>query len=286
MAKNRSTHHSNRRNRQSDSDLRLRDGLEIPVGDTTMTIRVDQQRATIFLGDYESSGINLLDPGDLDFEYMQQMTCALDAFIPRPRKVHALHLGGCACALPWAWETHRPGSSQVAVEINSDIAQACRALFDLPRSPRLRIRVDDAHRVISSAKARNYDVIVRDVFNGPHTPRRLRSAQFYRRAHAALADDGILLVNCGHGRGFDARGDVAAALAEFAHVAMVAEGKTLAGGRRGNLVLIAVGAGHPHINRGWAECQRRLRSLPLSVRFLPRADVERWVGTTQPIHDE
>lgn len=251
-----------------------------------MTIRVDQQRATVFLGDYESSGINLIDPGDLEFEYMQQMTCALDAFIPRPGTVRALHLGGCACALPWAWETHRPGSSQVAVEINQDIAQACRTLFDLPRSPRLRIRVDDAHRVISDVKPSSFNVIVRDVFNGPHTPRRLRSVEFYQRARTALATDGLLLVNCGHGTGFDARSDVAGALAQFTHVAMVAEGKTLAGGRRGNLVLIAIGDDHPNIAGAWADCQRRLRSLPLSVRFLPRADVERWVGTTHPIHDE
>lgn len=251
-----------------------------------MTIRIDQQHATIFLGDYESSGINLLDPGELDFEYMQHMTCALDAFVPPPQPVRALHLGACACALPWAWETHRPGSSQVAVEINAELATACRSLFDLPRSPRLRIRVDDAHRVLSSVRPGSYDVVVRDVFNGPHTPRRLRSVEFYERARTALTPDGLLFANCGHGKGFDARADIAGALATFRHVAVVAEAKTLSGGRRGNLVLLAANDGHPEIPQSWAQCQRLLRRLPLPVRFLPRPDVERWLGTVPPIHDE
>lgn len=285
MAKKNSTHHSNRR-RNNQPTIELKDGLELELGGVTMTVRIDQQHATIFLGDYESSGVNLLDPGQLDFEYMQQMTCGLDAFSPRPQPIRALHLGACACALPWAWETHRPGSSQVAVEINEELAQACRALFDLPRSPRLRIRVEDAHDVLQSVRPDSYDVVVRDVFNGPHTPRRLRSLQFYQRVRTALAPGGLLFVNCGHGKGFDARADVAGALASFTHVAMVAESKTLSGGRRGNLVLMAVDDNHPDIPQAWTRCQRLLRRLPISVRFLNRADIERWLGTVPPINDE
>lgn len=259
-------------------DLRLRDGVEVDVGDTVLTVRLDQQRATVFLGDYESSAINLADPGDLDFEYMQQMDAVVSGFFPPSQPLRALHLGGCACALAWAWETRRPNSRQLAVEINPRIASACREIFDLPRSPRLRIRVADAAQAVTTIASDSMEVVVRDVFAGAQTPRAVRTLEFYNHCRRVLQDDGILLVNLGHGRGLDARPDCAAVASLFTHQWLIGEGKVLSSGRRGNLVLVATN--RPQPQAAWEEAVRGLRRLPFPVRILAGTQLRRWVGTT------
>ncbi len=266
------------REQTGETQLQLCDGVEVDVGDTVMTVRLDQQRATIFLGDYESSAINLADPGDLDFEYMQQMDAVVNGFFPDGQPLNALHLGGCACALAWAWETRRPNSRQLAVEINGQIATACRQLFDLPRSPRLRIRVADAAQAVTTIAGESMDVVVRDVFAGAQTPRAVRTLEFYNHCRRVLHEDGVLLVNLGHGRGLDARPDCAAVASLFAHQWLIGEGKVLTGGRRGNLVLVATNRDQPQT--AWDEALRGLRRLPFPVRILSGGQLRRWVGTT------
>ncbi|MDO5721027.1 MAG: fused MFS/spermidine synthase [Actinomycetaceae bacterium] len=275
MAKRRGKHP---RSKGAEDQLRLYDGVQVDVGDTTLTVRVDQQRATIFLGDYESSAINLADPGDLDFEYMQQMTAVVDGFFPRPQALRALHLGGCGCSLAWAWETHRPGSNQVAVEINPAIADACRQLFDLPRSPRLRIRVEDAASAVAAIAPQSMDVVVRDVFAGAQTPRQVRTLDFFNHCRRVLRPQGVLVANIGHGKGLDARVDCAAVTSLFRSCWLIGEGKVLSNGRRGNLVLVATN--RPEVSQAWDEATRGLRRLPFPVRVLSGADLKRWIGST------
>ncbi|MDO5048959.1 MAG: fused MFS/spermidine synthase [Actinomycetaceae bacterium] len=268
------------------TSLRLRDGLEFMAGDTLVELRVDQQLATVFLDSYESSCINLQDPTDLEFEYMQQMTAALSAFIPEGA-VEALHLGGCACALPLAWDRERPGSAQTVVELNGALAESMRELFDLPRAPRLKIRVDEAWRAVQSMRPERFDVLVRDVFAGPRTPMPLRSIEFFRRAKQVLRPGGLLLVNCVHGAGIDARADCAGALEAFEHVAIVSEGKILNGGRRGNVVIVAYKPADEDepVAQYFEELQRLLRKLPISSRYLNRQQATKWVGTVIPIKE-
>lgn len=280
MAKKRASNNSSR-----ELTLELRDGLEYMAADVLVELRVDQQLATVFLDSYESSCINLLDPTDLEFEYMQQMTAACQAFIP-PGPIEALHLGGCACALPLAWHHLRDGSTQTVVELNGPLAHSMRELFDLPRAPHLKIRVDEAYSALSSMRPNRFDVIVRDVFDGARTPKPLRSVQFFERAKEVVRPGGLVLVNCVHGRGVDARGDCASALSVFDDVAVVSEGKVLSGGRRGNVVIVCYkkpvdqGAAHEDL---WLEFQRNLRRLSIPSKYLTRRQVERWIGTTKPI---
>lgn len=124
------------------------------VSSGSAEIRWDGSRATLYLDGVESSCIDVESPQDLEFEYMQQMTVVLDSWLPQGRPVQALHLGGAACALPWAWETARPGSRQVAVEVDALLAALVREVFDLPRSPALRIRIGEGREPPSGAPAR------------------------------------------------------------------------------------------------------------------------------------
>ncbi len=246
-------------------------------------VRWDGSRATLFLDGVESSCIDVEDPQDLEFEYMQHMTVILDAHTPPHRPVHALHLGAAACALPSAWEAARPGSRQVAVEVDALLAELVRRLFDLPRSPALRIRIGEGRQVMASTRPASWDVVVRDAFDHGRVPAALATLEAARDAARALVPGGLYLVNTPHGGGLDARAEAAALLEVFPDVLAVADPKVVRSARRGNVVLAARTPG-PAGPRVW-EVDRGLRRLALPARVLEGAGLRRWIAGARPPRD-
>src|SRR5690625_645261 len=236
---------------------------------------------TLFINDAESSYLDLSDPAHLEFEYMQQMVEVIDLLVPRPAPLRALHLGGSGCALPRALEAHRPGSRQLVVEIDAELARLVRTWFDLPRSPRLRIRVGDARRELEALTSGTWDVIVRDVFDGIAVPGHLRTKEAAAAAAAALAPTGCYLVNLTDVPPLRAaRVEVATLAAVFDHVALIADPAILRGRRYGNVVLVA-----SFVPIDIALLARRLRQLPLPVRLMAGQDVHDFAGDHPPALD-
>ena len=222
----------------------------------------------LMLDGAESSFLDMRDPSHLDFEYHQQMDAVLTALRGAGGPVKALHLGGAGCALARAWDVTRPGSQQVAVEIDEILADRVRTWFDLPRSPRLRIRVGDAAEVVTGLRPGQWDVVVRDVFNGGSVPASCRSQEFLGTCLRALAPDGLLLVNTASMPRAQAGAEIAAltrALDGDASCAViVADPAAVRGRRRGNLVLVARQT--PFTASELEEIERAVRRLPLPVR--------------------
>ncbi|MEE6274047.1 spermidine synthase [Georgenia wangjunii] len=234
---------------------------------------------TLYLDDAESSHVDLLDPTYLEFEYMQQMLAVLDVLRPGP--LRAVHLGGAACTFARALDALRPGSSQLVVEIDAELARLAREWFDLPRAPRLRIRVGDARAALGTLAPGAWDVLVRDAFNGPAVPAHLRTLEAAREARAALVPGGLYLVNLTDRpplRG--AREEVATLRAVFEHVALVADPAILRGRRFGNVVLACSSAPLPG-----PDLARVLRRLALPVRLVDGERLDDFVGTTPPLVD-
>ena len=222
----------------------------------------------LMLDGAESSFLDMRDPSHLDFEYHQQMDAVLTTLRGAGGPVKALHLGGAGCALARAWDVTRPGSQQVAVEIDEILADRVRTWFDLPRSPRLRIRVGDAAEVVTGLRPGQWDVVVRDVFNGGSVPASCRSQEFLGTCLRALAPDGLLLVNTASMPRAQAGAEIAAltrALDGDASCAViVADPAAVRGRRRGNLVLVARQA--PFTASELEEVERAVRRLALPVR--------------------
>ncbi|HLS74268.1 MAG TPA: fused MFS/spermidine synthase [Actinomycetaceae bacterium] len=237
---------------------------------------------TVFINDAESSYVDLADPEHLEFEYMQQMTAVIEETRhPAPEPIRAVHLGGAGCALPRALDASRPGSTQLVVEIDAELARLSRTWFDLPRAPRLRIRVADARDALATLRPGAWDVIVRDVFAGVEVPGHVRTVEAAQEARAALADDGLYLVNLTDRPPLtSARIEVATLRAVFDHVALIADPAILAGRRYGNVVL--VGASRPVAGQ---PLDRALRGLPLPVRLLQGAELAAFAGSHRPRHD-
>ncbi|GAA4423754.1 fused MFS/spermidine synthase [Georgenia halophila] len=237
-------------------------------------------RVTLFLDGFESSHVDLADPTQLEFEYMQQMCVLLDATRPAG-PVRALHLGGAACALARAVEAERPGSSQLAVEIDEALAALVRRWFKLPRSPRLRIRTGDAREVTEALRPQSWEVAVRDVFADARVPRHVRTLEATAAVHRALVPGGLYLVNLTDRPPLhQTRVEVATLQQTFAHVILVTDPAILRGRRYGNVVLAASDQPFP-----LTEVERGLRRLPLPVRLLAGPELDRFRGTNVPVRD-
>ena len=259
--------------------------------------------ATVFLDGVESSHINVDRPQDLEFEYMQHMDIVCAVFCGAQTPIRALHLGGAANALPWAWSITHPRSRQTVVEIDELMITTVRQLFALPRSPELKIRCDDGRRSLDSARPGAWDLIVRDAFSAGTVPAHLSTYEAAASAARALRPGGVYLVNSAHGGGADAREEVDALLDAFPLVFAIADPKVGKGGRRGNVVFAGItdpsidteeSVNTPRTREQIAnelaeqvkECDRLLRRLPLPARIMETSELRRWQAGRRSMTDE
>lgn len=214
----------------------------------------------------QSSHVDPFDPANLEFEYMRQMAAAIaDAHPDTDTGLRVLHLGAAACALPRYLAHRYPKSRHVAVEIDAELARLAREWFDLPRAPRLRIRVGDAREVTEALTEGTRDIVIRDAFAEAVTPAHLMTAEFTRGVARLLAPGGLYLANCGDRRDLaSVRSEVATIAEVFGNVALISDPSMLKGRRSGNVVVVAGDGPLPQS----PELARILRSDPEPSRLL------------------
>jgi spermidine synthase len=188
------------------------------------------------------SHVNLDDPSQLFFEYVQRMGNVIDLIGEPGEPITAVHLGAGALTLPRYVAYTRPGSRQQVVELESKLVELVREELPLPRYAQIRIRHGDAREVVGKLPAGlrgEVDLLVIDIFSGARTPAHVTSIEFYRSAVALLKPGGIVLVNVADGPPLAfARSQVATLRAAVEHVAALAETQVLKGRRFGNVVLV------------------------------------------------
>lgn len=186
----------------------------------------------------ESSWIDPDDPLRLDFEYMRWFAALIEPRWPSGERLRALHLGAGACSMARYLAAAYPQSRQVAVELDAELARLVRGWFDLPRAPRLRLRVGEAREVVESLREGTRELIIRDVFSGTATPAALTTAEFAGQVRRVLSPGGIYMVNCVDTRALAMARREAATIAQcFTHTVMVADKAMLGGRRSGNVVI-------------------------------------------------
>jgi hypothetical protein len=196
------------------------------------------------------SHVNLDDPTELFFEYVQRMGHVIDQLGMPGRPITALHLGAGALTLPRYIEATRPGSRQQVLELEPALVDLVRAELPLPRGASIRMRYGDARAILAKLPAGLHgaaDVVVVDVFGGARIPAHVTSVEFYRECAAFLSSTGVLLVNVADGSGAAfARGQGSTLSTVFesgsgggSRVAVLAEPHVLRGRRFGNFVFVA-----------------------------------------------
>ena len=274
--------------------------VETSSGSVELVLDRDDHRSiTVMLNGVPSSFIDLDDPTNVGFEYMEIMSAVLDAQTTGPLDV--VHLGAAGCAMARAVDARRPGSRQLGIDIDARLLELARSWFDLPRSPRLRLRPGDAREQLATIATSSVDVVVRDVFAGDSTPSHLLTVEFVVDVLRVLRPGGLYLVNCADKPPLStARAEVAtiqAALDSVAtdslprrddDLALITEPAVLKARRYGNIVLAATAPGGPEGGDGLAGAglARALRSLAVPAHILCGTDeVSRFAGSAAVLVD-
>ena len=86
----------------------------------------DPTGVTVVINGVPSSHLDLADPSRLEFEYMQQMAAVIDRLGEPGEPLRVIHLGAAGCTLARYVQATRPGSRQLAVELDA----TCHAVDD------------------------------------------------------------------------------------------------------------------------------------------------------------
>jgi spermidine synthase len=257
--------------------------VEVPTG--TVEVRPDPDHATgatLLVNGVPGSYLDLEDPGVLAFEYMQQMALVIEVVDPGS-PLDVVHLGAGGCALARALDATRPGSRQLAVELDTRLPELARTWFGLPRAPALRIRAGDAREQLERLADASADVVVRDVFAGDRTPAHVTTLEMAQHAARVVRAGGVYLVNCADRPPLAlARSEVATLAAAFADVAVVAEPALLRGRGYGNVVIAAA---HDETLLAVAGLARAVRALPAPARLLHGDELRAFVAGAPVLRD-
>jgi spermidine synthase len=239
---------------------------------------------TLVVDGTPQSHVNLEDPSQLFFEYVQRMGHVIDRLRLPGEPITAVHLGAGALTLPRYIEATRPGSRQQVIELESDLVDLVRRELPWSRQASLRIRYGDAREVMGRLPAGlrgAVDLLIVDVFAGARTPAHVTSVEFYREAVSLLAADGIVLVNIADGPGLAfARGQAATLRSVTDDVAALAEAQVLKGRRFGNVVL--VGSPSP-LPLDWMP--RLLAGGPHPAKVVTGRELENWIAGAPVVTD-
>lgn len=239
---------------------------------------------TLTVNGTPQSHVNLDDPSQLFFEYVQRMGHVIDRIGDPGEPITALHLGAGALTLPRYVEATRPGSRQQVIELESDLVDFVRAELPWSKQASIRIRHGDARDVLGRLPAGlrgTVDLIVVDVFSGAQTPAHVTSVEFYTEAVALLSARGILVANVADGPGLAfARGQAATLAAVLPEVAVLAETQILKGRRFGNLVMVGSRAELPF---DWMP--RLLAAGPHPSKIVAGAELREFIGGTSVVTD-
>jgi spermidine synthase len=238
----------------------------------------------LFLDGVPQSQVDTDDPGYLEFEYVRRIGHIIDLAQVAGAPLRVLHLGGGAMTLPRYVSHTRPGSRQLVAETDAELTALVRRHLPLRAERgggRIRVRAEDARRVLESVRAGSYDLVISDVFAGARTPFHLTTVECAQAAARALRPGGTYVVNVADGPPLThARGSAATVRSVFGESCMIAEPGVLRGRRMGNLVF--AGSERP---LPYDELRRRSAGDPFPARVTEGTELARFAAGAPVVTD-
>ena len=131
-------------------------------------------------------------PAELALRYTRHFRL-VEHFVPEMKRM--LVLGGGGFSFPKYALAHYPDVRVDVVELDPGVTTLAREYFELKDHPRQRIIAEDA-RTFLNRNRETYDAILCDTFNSHYAiPFHLTTLEAVQRMHAALAPNGVVLVN-------------------------------------------------------------------------------------------
>ena len=253
------------------------DAVEYAI--STGTVRKEQVPGEpdswiLYVNGVPSSAVTIGDPLRLDFEYLDWMSRIISSRFSQTEPVRAVHIGAAACSLPRWLAAAYPHARQTAVDIDAQLVRYVREWFDLPRAPRLALRVGDGAEEISTFRPGSVDVLVRDAFAGDAVPTQLAGDDFAAAGARALSERGLALFNIADKAPHHLlSGEVTVLRRHFAHLALAADPGQIRGRRWGNVIAIAA-----HEPLDLVRITQALRRGPAVASVLHGAQLDRYAG--------
>ena len=150
------------------------------------------------LGGAEQSHVNVDHPGEIFYEYLRRLANHVDEHGEPGEPLRVLHLGAGALTLARYIEYTRPGSVQVAVDLERELLDFVLDALPMPTAGNLTTIIGDARSVLTQdLSTEEFDIIVLDIFSGAGAPGHLTVPEFYAEMNELLRPGGIVLVNVG-----------------------------------------------------------------------------------------
>src|SRR5258708_7579459 len=131
--------------------------LDTGLGHAELLRDADRRAAWMLLVDgIPQSHVDLDDPGYLDFEYVRRLGHVIDTAAPAAQPLRVLHLGAGALTLARYVTATRPGSTQLAVEVDAVLVDLVRRRLPLRG---VRVRIGDARAVLERLRAGSFGVV-------------------------------------------------------------------------------------------------------------------------------
>lgn len=196
------------------------------------------------LGGAEQSHVNVEHPQEIFYEYLRRLANHVDEHAQPGQPLHVLHLGAGALTLARYIEHKRPGSSQVAVDLERELLDFVLDALPMADAPNLRTIIGDARNVLTHELAsEEFDIIVLDIFSGAGAPEHLTVPGFYAEMKNLLRPGGLVLVNVGDDPPFTfADSQVAAMSQVFSTVIASAPTEIFSRKFPGNMILAGTGS--------------------------------------------
>ncbi|MEX2290101.1 MAG: fused MFS/spermidine synthase [Mycobacteriales bacterium] len=222
------------------------------------------------------SYVDRADPTHLEFDYVRLMGDVVDGLPDGP--LTAVHLGGGGCTLARYVAATRPGSRQLVVEVDEQLAELVRTSFG---TRGFRLRIGDARRELPTLRQGESDLVVADVFESSLVPVHVTTSEWVQQVQRLLRPGGVYVVNVADGGPLAfARAQVATLLAAFEHVLLLADPSVLRGRRFANLVLAGSQARLPE-----AELTRTVSRAAGRARLVSGNDLRDFTGGAAPVTD-
>lgn len=192
------------------------------------------------IGETEQSYVDLDDPTHLEFDYVQRIAEAVDAFAPDGDRIRVVHIGGAGLTLPRYIAHTRPTSAQIVLEPDAELTEQVRDRLPLPRHCGIKVRPVGGREGVAGLRDEFADIVVLDAFAGAQVPAPLTTVEFWTDCRRVLVPGGALMINITDKGPLGYTRRVTAGLQQvFPQVVLSTEPSTLKGRRFGNIVVLA-----------------------------------------------
>lgn len=207
------------------------------------------------------SALDVNDPTNLSFYYAKKIGSIIETLFPAKEKLSVLHLGAGALSIARYIDATRPGSNQVAVEIEDGLVDFVESILPFNKTGAVDVIIGDGRGVVESRIkefADKFDLVIVELFLDRTNPANSTSIEFYRLLKKTLTSNGVLVVNVIDGNDYRFAANTYVTIKEvFANVKAVLDEKEFRVKTPGNILIVGSNGNNLEILHDFSDLRPR-----------------------------